>query len=273
MLAPNGTLNVIYNFGGGTDGSLAYAGLTAAKAGNFIGATFEGGSGNCGGEGCGTIFRVAPDGTEKVLYVFQGGSDGQLPYTAPVVDSAGTLTGTTYEGGAGDCGGGGCGTVFKLAHNGTKTILHAFTGGSDGGSPIGKLIADGAGNYYGTTYSGGTTGCGAGCGTVFKIDASGSVNVMYAFSGGSDGANPSGGVILDAKGNIFGTTTNGGTAGAGTVFRIDTRGRETVLYAFGGGSDGANPNAGLTADGSGKLYGTTVVGGAYGQGVVFSLKP
>jgi len=273
MLAPNGTLDVIYNFGGGTDGALPYAGLTAASSGDFYGATFEGGGGNCGGEGCGTIFEVSPDGAEKVLYVFQGGSDGQLPYTAPVVDSAGTLYGTTYEGGAGDCGGGGCGTVFKLAHNGTKTILHAFTGGADGGSPIGKLIADGAGNYYGTTYSGGIAGCGAGCGTVFKLDAAGAVSVVYAFNGGRDGANPSGGVIMGTGGALYGTTTNGGNAGAGTVFRIGASGAEKILYAFGGGSDGANPDAGLTADANGKLYGTTAGGGAYAQGVVFRVKP
>jgi len=273
MLAPDGTLSVVHNFGGGTDGSLPYAGLTAAKSGDFFGATFEGGSGNCGGEGCGTIYRISPNGKEKVLYAFQGGSDGQLPYTAPVVDGAGNLFGTTYEGGAGDCGGGGCGTVFKLGRDGTKTILHAFTGGADGGSPIGKLVADGAGNFYGTSYSGGIAACGAGCGTVFKLDAGGAVSVVYSFKGGSDGANPSGGVIMDSRGRIYGTTTYGGAAGAGTVFRIVAKGTEAILYAFGGGTDGANPYAGLTPGVSGKLYGTTAGGGAYGQGVVFGVKP
>jgi uncharacterized repeat protein (TIGR03803 family) len=269
-LAPDGTQTIVHNFGSGTDGALAYAGLTLAASGNFFGATFEGGNGNCGGEGCGTIYKLSANGTEKVLYAFLGGADGQLPYAAALVDRADNLFGTTYEGGAGDCGGG-CGTVYEFVH-GAKTILHAFTGGADGGSPIGKLFADDAGNYYGTTFAGGSTTCSGGCGTVFKIDSNGTVSTIWSFQGGSDGANPSGGVIMDGAGIIYGTTSAGGAANANTIYRIEPNGTEKILYAFTGGADGDAPYAALTMDENGDLFGTAPGGGTYGMGTAFRLK-
>jgi uncharacterized repeat protein (TIGR03803 family) len=153
----------------------------------------------------------------------------------------------------------------------TETVLHSFTG-SDGAFPLAGLIADSAGNLYGTTVSGGTGGCsqGAGCGVVFKVSPSGTETVLYSFTGGSDGAFPEAGLIADRAGNLYGTTNRGGGSGGGVVFKLSSSGTETVLYSFTGGSDGRNPQAGLIADSAGNLYGTTEGGGS-GNGVVFKL--
>jgi uncharacterized repeat protein (TIGR03803 family) len=225
------------------------------------------------------LSALAPGGAAhaagfSVLYHFcskANCSDGLWPYAGLISDEAGNLYGTTGAGGA-ICRRYGCGTVFKLAPDGTETVLHAFTASDDGSGPYGGLIADAAGNLYGTTASGGSDGCGGidfGCGTLFRVSASGKEKVLYAFAGGSDGAYPDAGVVADKKGNLYGTTADGGGGtqcivqfgGCGTVFRVNPRGRETVLYAFSGGSDGANPLAGLVIDRAGNLFGTTAYGG------------
>ena len=141
----------------------------------------------------------------------------------------------------------------------TFKILHAFSGSPDGANPTANLIQDASGNLYGTTFSGGASKQG----TVFKLDTTGTETVLYSFTGKPDGANPLGGVVIDAAGNLYGTTLYGGTANSGTVFEVDTAGTETVLLSFGGGA-GASPSAGLVQDATGNLYGTTYNGGGGG---------
>jgi uncharacterized repeat protein (TIGR03803 family) len=270
-LAPDGIETVLYAFTGGSDGNDPYAGLIRDSAGNLYGTTAFGGARHYG-----TVFELAPDGTETVLHSFTG-SDGADPFAGLIKDKAGNLYGTTEEGGSTSCEGYGCGTVFELAPDGTETVLHAFTGGNDGDDPIGGLIKDSAGNLYGTTVNGGGTGCGYGCGTVFKLAPDGTETVLYAFTGGSDGAGPAAGLIKDSAGNLYGTTEGGGGTscnsgyGCGTVFEFAPDGTETVLHAFTGGNDGATPFAGLIKDSAGNLYGTTFLGGTYGGGVVFKV--
>jgi uncharacterized repeat protein (TIGR03803 family) len=186
-------------------------------------------------------------------------------------DGKGGFFGTANGGGADRLG-----TVFALSKAGALTVLHTFAGGSDGDAPIAGLIADKAGNLYGTTKLGGAGCSGFGCGTVYEIAADGTGTVLYAFTGGSDGGNPVGGLIADAAGNLYGTTEFGGSGkgcggtGCGTVFRLAPGGALTVLYTFTGGSDGAQPVASLIKDAKGNLYGTTLFGGT-GYGVAFKI--
>src|SRR5271157_3096218 len=165
----------------------------------------------------------------------------------------------------------------------TYGVLYTFTGSPDGEAPYGGLVLDAQGNLYGTTSQGGDPACTNGCGTVFKVDTTGKETVLYSFTGGTDGAIPYAGLVPDAQGNLYGTTSQGGdpacTNGCGTVFKVDTTGKETVLYSFTGGADGAIPYAGLARDAPGNLYGTTQRGGdllactgpTNGCGTVFKL--
>jgi uncharacterized repeat protein (TIGR03803 family) len=172
------------------------------------------------GTGLGQVIGAIPSAKAQVpstvtLYGFKGGNDGAVPLGDLVRDSAGNFYGTTRVGGTFRIG-----TVFKLDTTGTETILHSFAGGTDGAYPEAGLFRDAAGNLYGTTLIGGSA---CSCGTVFKIDATGTESVLYSFLGGTDGANPFGGVIRDAAGNLYGTTeTAGSTSNYGTVFKLDT---------------------------------------------------
>lgn len=161
----------------------------------------------------------------------------------------------------------------------TYSVLHKFTGGEDGGSPSGGLIRDAAGNLYGTTQQGGAFDFG----TVFKLNPNRKLTVLHAFVG-SDGIAPQAGLVRDKSGNFYGTTWNGGRAegghcrhGCGTVFKLDKKNKETVLYAFSGDADGGNPTAPVALDSAGTFYGTTLQGGdksqyhPQGLGVVFKL--
>jgi len=237
----------------------------AANDGTLYGTTAAGGSANS----C-TVFKIDPTGTESVLYSFTGGADGKAPYAGPVLDGPGNLYGTTQLGGASNFG-----TAFKIDTAGVETVLHSFTGDADGGIPLAPLFWDfTSGNLYGTT----TTG-GAGYGTVFQIDAAGTLTVLYTFQGAADGGHPIGGLIRDNAGNLYGTTNggglpnscSGGSVGCGVVFKVDPSGTETVLYTFTGGADGGQPKAGLAMDSAGNLYGTTATGGTADTGVVFEL--
>jgi uncharacterized repeat protein (TIGR03803 family) len=149
----------------------------------------------------------------------------------------------------------------------TFSVLHSFSGGSDGGNPLAGFTIDATGNLYGTTNAGGASGVG----TVFKITGDGVETVLHNFSGGADGANPEASLLRDAAGNLYGTTLAGGASGAGTVFKLGAHRRETVLYSFAGGTDGAKPQAALAMDAAGNLYGTTTAGGSNGNGTVFKL--
>jgi len=220
--ALNGKLTVVHYFVGGTDGAGPVAPPVEDATGNLFDTTTEGGEGkNCDQRlGCGTIFEVTSAGQEKVRYVFQGGTDGEFPFDAPTIDSEGNLYGTTMGGGGNynSCYYG-CGTVYRMASDGTETILHAFQDGSDGWGPIGNLIIDTAGNLYGTASSGGTYNAGV----LFKLTSSGQFIVLHAFRGSPDGEFP-GRLTADAAGNIYGATGAGGNSsacslGCGTVFR------------------------------------------------------
>jgi len=273
-LAPDGTETVLHSFPGfPSDGNSPYAGLIADSAGNLYGTTLSRDSVSHAG----VVFKLAPNGTagwtETVLHSFTGfPTDGALPYAGLIADSAGNLYGATTGGGAS-----GQGVVFKLAPDGTETVLHAFTGGSDGAYPgVGPLIADSAGNLYGTTTGGGGGPGASGQGVVFKLSPDGTETVLHSFTLGSGGGGPLAGLIADSAGNLYGTTQVGGASGQGVVFKLAPNGTggwtESVLYSFTGGSDGGQPFYGsLIADGAGNLYGTTVGGGASGAGVVFKL--
>jgi uncharacterized repeat protein (TIGR03803 family) len=266
-ISKNGVETVLYSFQGSPDGQLPASGLLRDAAGNLFGTTAGGGA-----SGNGTVFQLDPSGKETVLYSFAGGSDGSAPYGNLIQDSAGNLYGTTSAGGGSGCyDHQGCGSVFKLDKTGKETVLHKFSGGKDGSTPYAGLIRDAAGNLYGITSVGGAFGHGV----VFRLDKNGRETVLYAFTGGVDGDGPGyGSLVQDANGSLFGTTGGGGAFSKGIVFRLDTTGKETVLHSFAGGSDGANPTAGLIRDTTGNFYGTTLSGGdAAGDGVVFKLTP
>jgi uncharacterized repeat protein (TIGR03803 family) len=213
--------------------------------------------------------------TFTVLYSFSLLPDGSSPPAGLVRDTAGNFYGTTEYGGLPGCGMYGCGTVFKVDTSGTETVLYRFRGGTDGANPDAGLIWDGSGNLYGTTVYGGNDDCNptSGCGTVFKVDTGGTETVLHSFAGGStDGCYPTGGLIRDKAGNLYGTTDFCGTSSLGTVFKLDTSGTETLLHSFAGKPDGANPDhASLLMSKNGNLYGVTREGGYYGGGVVYEL--
>jgi len=256
-VTPTGTETVLYSFAGEPDGANPYAALVDDTEGNLYGTTIFGGVSDYG-----TVFELTPTGEEKVLYSF-GGAHGENSYAALLQDGQGNLYGTTYFGGAH-----GHGTVFEVTRTGTEKVLHSFAAGADGAGPFAGLVRDTAGNLYGTTIFGGTSGHG----TVFKITPTGEEKVLHSFGAEPDGANPYALLVLDEQGNLYGTTYAGGAHGQGTVFEVTKTGTEKVLYSF-GGTHGANPYAALVRDTQGNLYGTTYAGGAHGQGTVFKLTP
>ena len=224
------------------------------------------GTTNSGGDyGYGTVFRLSPSGFEKVLYSFRGGAGYEAwPAAGLIQDAAGYLYGTTYAGGAYSQG-----TVFSVSPDGVEKVIHNFTGGADGALPMASLILDGKGNLYGTTPYGNPNDWG----TVFRVSPSGTEQVLYSFVSGAQGVRPSGSLIQDAQGNLYGTAPYGGAYGYGTVFVITPSGVEKTLHNFTGGSDGSYPAASLIWDANGNLYGTTYHGGAYGYGTVFVQTP
>ncbi len=278
------TESVLYAFGGGTDGDTPDAGLIVDAKGALYGTTDRGGnSAGCASQaGCGTVFRLTPQGSkysESVIYSFQGGTDGGNPrYSGLITDRNGALYGTTLGGGASD----GCGTAFKLTPQGTnyrESVLYRFQGGSDGCWPEAGVIMNTNGALYGTTSGGGGGGCnGYGCGTAFKLTPNGKQyreSVLYSFQGGSDGASPLAGLIMGASGALYGTTYHGGFLGVGVVFKLTPSGgsyTESVLHSLDDKpNDGSEPAASLFAGARGELYGTAVLGGAAGAGTVFKL--
>jgi uncharacterized repeat protein (TIGR03803 family) len=230
--------------------------------GDLFGTTY-----NDGAFAAGTVFRVNSSGKEKVLHSFsQTDGDGAFPWHGTLArDPSGNLYGTTITGGIKGqlC----CGTVFKVTASGEETVLYRFSGINGDGFPQDGVVRDSSGNLYGTTQNGGPDNAG----TVFKIDPAGEKTVLYSFTGSTDGGYPMAGVVLDTEGNLYGTTFGGGSSGAGTVFKVDPIGEETVFYAFTGSTDGGYPEAGVIRDSKGNLYGTTYSGGTDSLGTVFEV--
>src|SRR5712692_396861 len=258
-LDPSGHETVLYSSTlTNGDGANPAASLIMDSAGNLYGTTQLGGitSGNCPNSGtnttapppvgCGTVFKLDPSGHETMLYSFTlTNGDGAQPVAGLIMDSAGNLYGTTPDGGVtsssclvfvtGPPIPPGCGTVFKLDPSGHETLLHSFTGtNGDGAQPVAGLIMDSAGNLYGTVA--------ASAGTVFRLEPSGHETVLHSFTGSPDGEDPVAGVIMDSAGNLYGTTYGGGSAGDGTVFRLEP----PVDFSFGPGSGGST-SAAITA--------------------------
>jgi uncharacterized repeat protein (TIGR03803 family) len=261
------TESVLYSFTGGNDGAQPYAGLARDPQGNFYGTTVHGGGSLACTNGCGTVYRVTRSGAETVVYGFGGNTDGAMPYGGVVRNVAGSLLGETAFGGFF------AGTLFKVDPHGQESLLHVFQGSNngDGAGAYSSLVPDPQGNFYGTTFSGGSQ-CAAfgGCGTVFRLTNEGIETVLYSFAGGTDGAFPFAQLCRKEK-NLYGTTTAGGSYGQGTMFKLSASGAETIVHSFTGGSDGGIPVAGLVSDNHGNLYGTASTGGAYGHGTVFEV--
>ncbi len=254
-------LTTLHGFGG-PDGASPFAALIADASGNLFGTTRKGGT----QDHSGTVFKLdaAKGYALTTLHGFDG--TGANPVAAVVADVSGNLYGTTSNGGPYDLG-----TVFKLdpANAYARTTLHSFEG-HDGAHPVAAVIAGASGNLYGTTSDGGAAGLGA----VFELDAANAyaLTVLHSFDG-SDGMHPHAALIADASGSLYGTTYGEYPSEYGTVFKLDAANdwSLTTLHGF-DGSEGTHPDAGLLADASGNLYGTTRGGGQHGSGTVFKLE-
>jgi uncharacterized repeat protein (TIGR03803 family) len=266
-LSAQASEKILYSFTGGSDGFAPEGALIIDGKGNLYGTTSEEGA-----AGSGTVFELSPGSggtwTEKVVYAFSGSSsDGALPFAGLIFDGKGNLYGTTVLGGPAFAG-----TVFELTPGSggtwTEKILYGFAG-TDGSEPYSALIFDGTGNLYGTTLAGGAYGSG----TVFELVAGSNgtwtEKVLHSFTGGNDGANPNGSLVLDSKGSLYGTTTSAGPRDYGAVFELTPGSNgtwsEKVIYAL-PGAGGGLPFDGLTFDSAGNLYGTS-------ETTVFELTP
>jgi uncharacterized repeat protein (TIGR03803 family) len=265
-MTPAGEATSLHSFAGGnTEGQSPFSGVMQASDGALYGTTYVGGDGNGG-----TVYRLALDGTYKLLHSFNvsGKTDPHYPYGGLVQASDGNLYGTTLRGGANDKG-----TVYRITLDGTLTQIHDFTG-DDGENPEGELVVGPDGNLYGTTLQGGKDSRG----TIFRMTLAGVLTSLYSFPSlsafstagvatNATGANPRAGLFLAADGNFYGTAYQGGPIGYGTVYRVTPAGAVTVVHAFTGPSTGgAFPLSTVSQDAAGNLYGTTERGGALNQG-------
>ena len=269
----NWVLKTLYSFSG-PDGAIPYGGVAFGPDGALYGVTAQG-----GGAKDGTIYRLTPKASScksvscpwilTTLHSFAGSGDGRLPhFVAPAFDAEGNLYGTTGLGGANDEG-----AIFQVARSDggwTESVIHSMNDFTEGAYPPSGVVADQAGDLYGVVeYSPN------GFGSVFELSASNGwmLSVLYTFDGRADGGTPIGSLIIDAAGNLYGTTSSNGNGGAGTVFELSPTGNGwtyAVLYSFTGPNNGG-PAAPLTMDASGDLYGTAVTAGANGYGSVFKL--
>jgi uncharacterized repeat protein (TIGR03803 family) len=228
-LTPSGSETTLYAFAGGADGAQPYnSPILLDSTGNLYGTAVRGGDLTCSpdpGIGCGTVWKLDTSGNFSVLYTFTGGADGWSPAAGLVMDASGDLYGTASGGGDLSCYAPyGCGVVFEIDSSGNFSVLYTFTGGSgDGEGPEGTLVRDSSGNLYGATGEGGDQSCGLGngCGVIFKLDSSGNETILHIFTGGTtDGEYPQNGLVRDGKGNLYGTTYEGGTANGGIIFAV-----------------------------------------------------
>jgi len=305
---------VLYSFQGSPDGSFPGGGMVFDKAGNLYGVTLEGGSGSCPPAQCGIVYQLSPPAqkggpwTETILYVFKGKpyGDGSSPAGTLIIDSSGNLYGATGYGGTGKCmifgGVVGCGTVYELSppkkqgEAWTEKVLYSFKGDKDGQLAGESLTFDTRGNIFGATaYGGGYGSCNEPyyqhCGAIYELGppktkgGRWTEKVLHGFKSGNDGASPNGGLVLDNKGAIYGTTYAGGNqdckygifVGCGTAFELkpptDKSGvwTEKQLHVFQNKSDGGEPDCGIIFDSAGSLYGTAGGGNVSGGGIVFRL--
>ena len=212
---------VLHNFSG-SDGSYPYTGVTFDSAGNLYGTATQGGTRG------GVVYKLDPAGNYTALHDFTYGSDGGFPQGGVTLDSAGNLYGTTYSGGPPS--GNYPGVVYKVDSASNFSVLYTFTGFADGGGSRSNMVFDSTGNLYGTTQYGGRGPCSNfGCGVVFELNPTGQQTVLYSFSGGSDGSEPGTGLIRDATGNFYGTTSYGGVAGSGVVYKLTPGGDSPAL--------------------------------------------
>jgi uncharacterized repeat protein (TIGR03803 family) len=255
-ITPGGTLTVPYSFDS-TD-EFPNSGLTLGTDGNFYGTTVDGGT-----SGMGTVFKITPSGTVTLLHSFSG-SDGSQPYAPPIQGTDGNFYGTTSQGGTHTY----YGTVYKITPSGKFISLYSFDD-YDGFFPIPPLVQGTDGNFYGTTFAGGTN---PDDGVVYKITPSGKLTVIYNFDG-THGGQPASPLVQGSDGNFYGTTGNFGSKGFGVVYKITATGKLTVLHNINGTTDGANASAGLLQATDGNLYGANSQGGKTNQGTIFRISP
>jgi len=288
-LTPTGQKTVLWDF---TDNFSSGASPNSApvfdNAGDLYGAAQYGGDRNCGynGNGCGVIYELDSKGKFHTFHVFKKVKDGIWPATGIVIDSHGAFYGSTAWGGDLRCPKGDpgfCGTVYKLSEDGTYTVLHRFTEKTDGAYP-GAVTVDARGNVYGTTGSGGNTNCylPLGCGTIFKIDASGKFSILFTFTSQEICCGPGySGLTLDSADNLYGTTPINGASNNGFLFELDTEGNFTDLFDFPPAGENGDGSAvsGVVRDKLGNFYATMQTGGtsqncaSLGCGTIIELSP
>jgi hypothetical protein len=271
------TETFLYSFISRDDGFNPYAEVSFDRAGNLYGTTLNGGGGvNCSNDGCGTAFQLTPNAngtwTKNTIHIFQGGtSDGASP-GGVVVDQAGSVYGTTGSGGGENCNGG-CGTAFELTPGSSgwsESLLHSFSGGSDGTGP-GQLTFDSSGNIWGFTDGGGS-----GEGVIFELvplqGGGATFSVQYTFGTGQGYSNP---LTLDANGNIYASAYAGGANNIGAIYSLTRSGsgwNDTVLFSNDYGEGQGDLIGNVARDAQGNIYGATLDGGN-GFGSVYELTP
>jgi uncharacterized repeat protein (TIGR03803 family) len=254
-------ISPLHSFRNATNGANPMAALVQGKDGDFYGTTSQGGSNTYG-----ALFKMTSGGAFASLYSFTNGNDGANPVAPLVQGTNGNFYGTSASSQSG------FGTVFEVTTNGTITPLYAFTGENDGANPAAGLVQAAGGVFFGTTSEGGSNNAGA----IFSITSEGAFTPVMSFMGGGDGSSPQAPLVQGTNGNFYGTTYQGGKAGAGVVFELTPSGVFTPLYAFTNatnGQDGGFPASGLTLGTNGNLYGEAFTGGAKDSGVLFEITP
>jgi len=255
-VTPAGQVTVLYSFDGVT-GAFPSGGLTLGTDGNFYGSTYVNGPSNYG-----TVFKISSSGKLTVLHAFDG-SDGSAPWGAPVEGTDGAYYGTTETGGSANCG-----TVYRVTAGGTFKTLYNFDG-PHGCQPLAPLVLGTDGNFYGTTLV--LTGVNnPNLGAIFKITSAGAITLLYGFDGthGSEAYAP---LMQASNGNFYGTTVNGGMYGNGVIFEMTPAGSFTDLHDFDPNTEGGEPFSALVEGTNGFLYGTTVDGGTFNDGTIYSI--